>query len=148
MLGPAYKRPVSVLVVVHTAAEVLLMERSHPRGFWQSITGSLLQNEQPNEAAVRELYEETGFTAGDALIDLQLVQRFPIAAEWSDRFPPGTRENVEHAFSLALPEPVAPTLNATEHLCFQWLAAADATQRVSSWTNRVAIAKVFPNLNV
>lgn len=148
MPGPAFKRPVSVLVVVHTADEVLLMERTHPVGFWQSVTGSLLQEEHPLDAARRELHEETGFSAGDMLVDLQLVQRFQIAAEWSHRFPPGTRENVEHAFSLALSEPAAPRLNPDEHLCFEWLPAGDAIDRASSWTNRAAIAKVFPALDV
>jgi dATP pyrophosphohydrolase len=36
-----YKRPVSVLVVIHTPAlDVLLIERADKPGFWQSVTGS------------------------------------------------------------------------------------------------------------
>ncbi|MDE2090244.1 MAG: NUDIX domain-containing protein, partial [Gammaproteobacteria bacterium] len=47
-----YKRPVSVLVVVHTrAGEVLLLERRVPPGYWQSVTGSLRWNEAPAAAA-------------------------------------------------------------------------------------------------
>src|SRR5512145_1520230 len=44
--GPAdemsgFKQPVSVLVVIYTAAlDVLLLERSAHPGFWQSVTGS------------------------------------------------------------------------------------------------------------
>ncbi|HEX5768607.1 MAG TPA: dihydroneopterin triphosphate diphosphatase, partial [Burkholderiales bacterium] len=35
------KLPYSVLVVVHTEMEVLLLERAARPGFWQSVTGSL-----------------------------------------------------------------------------------------------------------
>jgi dATP pyrophosphohydrolase len=57
-----YKLPVSVLVLVHTAAlEVLLLERAARPGFWQSVTGSLDRLDEPLEtAAARELKEETG----------------------------------------------------------------------------------------
>ena len=43
-----FRRPESVLVVVHTPAlEVLLLERVEPRGFWQSVTGTLRWAETP-----------------------------------------------------------------------------------------------------
>ena len=38
---PAFKRPESVLVVVHAAAgRVLMLERTSPPRFWQSVTGA------------------------------------------------------------------------------------------------------------
>ncbi len=61
MPAPAWKRPESVLVVVHTADQVLLLERVRPAGFWQSVTGSLEAGETASQAAIRELGEETGF---------------------------------------------------------------------------------------
>jgi dATP pyrophosphohydrolase len=149
MPGPAYKRPVSVLVVVYAPeGQVLLLERVRPKGFWQSVTGSLEEHERPAAAARREVLEETGIEVSDALIDLELEQRFPILDEWRARFPPGTHENVEHAFSCALPGNVQPKLNPLEHCRFSWLSAAQAYEKVSSWSNRNAIAKVFPDLNV
>ena len=37
-----FKRPESILVVIYTRhGDVLLMERTRPAGFWQSVTGSL-----------------------------------------------------------------------------------------------------------
>ena len=56
-----HKRPESVVVVVYTkAGETLLLERLQPV-FWQSVTGSLeWPDEPPEDAAHREVYEETG----------------------------------------------------------------------------------------
>ena len=139
---PAFKRPVSVLVVVHCAGRVLLLERRSPRGFWQSVTGSLEDNESPEAAAIRELDEETSLSA-DGLADLRLVQRFPILPEWSRRFEPGVSENVEHAFALELADPVEPLLRREEHLAFLWLPVPDALALASSWTNRNAIRTIY-----
>lgn len=147
MAAPAHKRPVSVLVVLHTVeGQVLLLERVKPKGFWQSVTGSLKEHEIPPAAAHREVLEETGIEVADALVDLKLEQRFPIMEEWRARFPPGTSENLEHAFSCALPGRVEPRLNPLEHRRFAWLTAAQAFERASSWSNRNAIAMVFPDL--
>jgi len=142
MARPAFKRPESVLVVVHTARQVLLLERCSPAGFWQSVTGSLREGESADDCARRELAEETGFPA-DGLVDLGLTQRFPILPEWRPRYAPGVKENVEHAFAVHLDTPHRPRLNPAEHLSFRWLAARQAAGAVSSWTNRVAIERLF-----
>ena len=56
-----FKKPVSSLVLIYTEDfKVLLMERADKKGFWQSVTGSLEENETPKDAAIREVFEETG----------------------------------------------------------------------------------------
>jgi 8-oxo-dGTP pyrophosphatase MutT (NUDIX family) len=56
-----FKKPVSVLVVIHTPAlDILLLERAQHPGFWQSVTGSQEENESLLETACREVQEETG----------------------------------------------------------------------------------------
>ena len=61
-MAAAYKTPVSVLVVIHTAElEVLLLERADRPGFWQSVTGSQDAGETLAQTARREVFEETGF---------------------------------------------------------------------------------------
>ena len=132
-----YKRPESVLVLVYTrAGEVLLLERAQPRGFWQSVTGSLRWGESPRAAAVRELAEETGLQAGGRLVDLHQGERFPIIPPWRARYAPAVRFNREHWFVLELPNRRLIRLNPQEHCRYRWLPAARAARRATSWTNR------------
>jgi dATP pyrophosphohydrolase len=141
MAAASFRRPESVLIVVHTAAgEVLLLERASPRGWWQSVTGSLEAGETPWQAAVRELAEETGLAA-EGLVDLGLMQRFAILPPWQDRFAPGVRENLEHAFALALAERAGIRLNPAEHLRYSWLPRAAALALATSHTDRAAIER-------
>ena len=52
MIKKKYKIPVSSLIIVHTKdMEVLLLHRLDKDGYWQSVTGSLEENESPIEAA-------------------------------------------------------------------------------------------------
>ena len=137
MAEQRFKRPESVLVLVCTrAGEVLLMERTRPRGFWQSVTGSLKWGEKAMAAAARELREETGLTAGARLRDLRRGVRFPIVPPWRERYAPGVRVNREHWFVLELPARRTIRLNSREHRQYRWLSAVEAARRASSWTNR------------
>lgn len=136
-----FKRPESVLAVIHTPAyEILLLERISPPGFWQSVTGSLEAGETPRQAALREIEEETGIhVAESSLHDWHRTHRFEIRPEWRARYAPDVTHNIEHLFSLCLPERRAVTLAPTEHVRYEWLDRASAAARVFSWTNRDAI---------
>jgi len=138
------KRPQSVLVVVYTPrGEVLLLRRTYPKGFWQSVTGSLQWGESAMQAARRELYEETGIMAGERLIDLARQIRFPIKPAWRARYAPGDHVNTEHWFALPLPFRRLPGLQPKEHSEYQWMPYRQAMRLVSSWTNRKAIRQLF-----
>lgn len=52
-----YKRPESVLIVIyaHNSGRVLMLQRQDDPDFWQSVTGSLEEGEQPAAAAAREI---------------------------------------------------------------------------------------------
>jgi dATP pyrophosphohydrolase len=138
----SYKLPVSVLVVVHTAAlEVLLMERAARPGFWQSVTGSLDRLDEPLEAAAaRELREETGMElAQGRLAPWNVTNTYEIYATWRHRFAPGVTHNTEHVFGFTLPERAPVTLSPDEHTAFEWLPWREAAEKCFSWSNRDAI---------
>ena len=137
----SYKKPVSVLVVIHTPTlDVLLLERARHPGFWQSVTGSQEGDEALLETARREVVEETGIAAdAEQFVDWQLTNRYEIFAEWRHRYAPGVTENTEHVFSLCVPEPCPILLAADEHLAYRWLPWQEAAAACFSWTNRDAI---------
>ena len=138
----SYKIPVSVLVVVHTAArEVLLLERTQRPGFWQSVTGSLERADEPLEAAAtRELHEETGIgAAGGRLARWNVANTFEIFLHWRHRFAPGVTRNTEHVFGLELARRAPVEISPEEHIAFVWLPWREAAQKCFSWSNRDAI---------
>ena len=137
-----FKRPESVLVVVYTQQlDVLLICRQKPAGFWQSVTGSLEPGETPSQAAGRELAEETGILA--AVNDHGTSRTFPILDAWRRRYAPGVIENLEHEFSVQLPDRCEVVLDASEHGDYCWLPIVDAIAKVSSRTNRAALQAIL-----
>jgi dihydroneopterin triphosphate diphosphatase len=137
-----HKLPVSVLVVVHTAAlDVLLLERAARPGYWQSVTGSLDAPDEPLErTAAREVREETGIdVARGKLVRWKMANTFEIYPQWRHRFGPGVTHNTEHVFSLELPARAPVTLCADEHAALAWLPWREAAEKCFSWSNRDAI---------
>jgi len=128
-----------VLIVIHTdGGEFLLLERRRPPGFWQSVTGSLEWGELADDAARREVIEETGITQG-VLINLQWTQVYEILPAFGKVHAPGITRNLEHAFSLGLAQRVPVILSDSEHVQYRWASAAEAVNTVSSSTNRTII---------
>jgi len=143
-VNAAYKRPVSVLVVVHTPAlDVLLLERADRPGFWQSVTGSQDEDETLAETARREIAEETGLDAqAYELADWNITNQYEIYAHWRRRYAPGVTHNTEHVFGLRVPRQVAIRLAPREHLRYEWLPWRAAADKVFSWSNAEAIRQL------
>ncbi|MCG8428080.1 MAG: dihydroneopterin triphosphate diphosphatase [Chromatiales bacterium] len=140
----SYKRPESILVVVYTAGgEALMLNRTKPTGFWQSVTGSMRWGETARHAAERELYEETGLRGQGRLIDCRLTVEFPILPEWRPRYAPTARYNREHHFLLRLPFRRLIKLSPTEHTEYRWVPILEAAKMATSWTNRDALLKLI-----
>ncbi len=94
------KYPVSALVVLYSGdGGILLIERTHPKGFWQSVTGSLEPGETVAQTARREVWEETGILLEDGqLQDRHDSTVYEIYHHWRHRYPKGVFENREHVF--------------------------------------------------
>ncbi|WP_094300804.1 dihydroneopterin triphosphate diphosphatase [Imhoffiella purpurea] len=134
------KRPQSVLVVICTRrGDFLLLRRTRPAGFWQSVTGSLSPGETPRSAAAREVREETGILAGGGLVDMRRSTLFPIIPAWRRRYGPNICFNREYRFALVLDSQRFVRLNPREHQEYLWLPAREAAELTGSWTNRDAI---------
>lgn len=119
------------------------MERADKAGYWQSVTGSLEQDETPKQAAIREVLEETGIdaTACD-LQDWQVSNVYEIYPHWRHRYAPGVTENIEHLFGLTLPTALPVRLAPDEHVRYEWVDWREAAKRVFSWTNVDAIKRL------
>jgi dATP pyrophosphohydrolase len=138
----AYRRPESVLIVIYTnGGEFLLLERRRPAGFWQSVTGSLEWGEFADDAARREVVEETGITQG-VLVNLQWTQVYEVLPAFGKVYAPGITRNLEHAFSLRLAQRVPVTLSDSEHVRYRWTSGLDAVATASSSTNRAVIEQL------
>lgn len=146
MSVPAYKIPVSVLVVIYTPQlDVLLLERADRPGFWQSVTGS---KDAPDEAlsltAQREVWEETGIdTRQFSLADWELENVYEIYPVWRHRYAPGVTRNTEHVFGLCVDKSTSVTLAAREHLQYAWLPVREAADRCFSASNAEAILQLL-----
>lgn len=136
----AMRRPESVLVVIYTPTEILLLKRNADFEFWQSVTGSLEAGEMPADAAVRELQEETGISDIE-LIDCRYSAEFEISPQWRKRYPPGVTVNREHVFLCPLPARVDIALCPEEHTEYMWLDYQSALAKADSYTNRAAIER-------
>jgi dATP pyrophosphohydrolase len=143
-------------------AEFLLIERADKAGYWQSVTGSLdFLEEQPYEAALRELFEETGVQAvwggadvplhkqaAEALQAPMVLRAWPkqveyeIFEQWRHRYPKGVTRNTEHWFYVCLPKGYSPMLAPSEHVSFGWFSAQKAQSLCFSPNNAQAIGEL------
>ncbi|KFC12943.1 MULTISPECIES: dihydroneopterin triphosphate diphosphatase [Trabulsiella] len=144
----AYKRPVSVLVVIYAqdTKRVLMLQRRDDPDFWQSVTGSLEEGETALQAAAREVKEEVAIDVTSeplALIDCQRTVEFEIFSHLRHRYAPGIERNTESWFCLALPH--ERSIVFSEHLAYRWVDAADAAAMTKSWSNRQAIEEFVIN---
>ena len=138
-----FKIPESVLVVIYTPEQDVLLIRRADWGTWQSVTGS---KDHPEESwldtAIREVQEETGIDARHPschLQDWQLENVYDIYPQYWPRYAPGVRRNTEHVFGLQVPDNSPIVLSPAEHTEYRWLPWLQAADEVFSPSNAEAI---------
>lgn len=117
------------VVPLREDGKVLVMRRTMPRGgFWQTVTGRIERGESPDEAAQRELFEETG--ARTPVVPLDYDHDFPLD--------PGiTRRNLvtvkwahETAYFTVVPASFDCRRAQREHDAHEWLSPRAAFERL------------------
>ncbi|MCP1659477.1 dihydroneopterin triphosphate diphosphatase [Neisseria perflava] len=138
------KYPVSALVVLHDSdGHILLIERTAPPDFWQSVTGSKEPGESVADTARREVWEETGIAlANGQLTDWHDSTVYEIYHHWRHRYPPGVFENREHIFSAEIRRDTQIVLSPSEHVRYGWFGWREAAEKVFSPSNKRAIIEL------
>ena len=136
------------MVIYKSNGEVLLIERADKANFWQSVTGSVdAIDEDLKVAAAREVFEETGIDVAalpmGSLQDMHHQIEYEIYPQWRHRYAPGVTRNVEHWFSLLVPDATQVQLAPREHVAYEWLPFADAASKCFSPSNGAAILQLF-----
>jgi NTP pyrophosphohydrolases including oxidative damage repair enzymes len=139
-----FKQPRSIQVVIFADSEegrrYLLLKRVLSfGGFWQSVTGSLEEEETHKQAATREVCEETGVSASeDDLIELGIVNTFEIAPQWRSRYGPDVTHNEEVCFALRITKRDIK-LDPLEHESWWWVPYEQAMEMLYWESNRRAL---------
>ena len=136
------------MVIYKSNGEVLLIERADKAKFWQSVTGSVdAIDEDLKVAAAREVFEETGIDVAtlpmEYVLDMAHLIEYEIFPQWRHRYAPGVTRNVEHWFSLLVPDATQVQLAPREHVAYEWLPFADAASKCFSPSNGAAILRLF-----
>lgn len=140
------RQPVQVLVypVRRTGGtwEYLLLRRISERGgFWQGVTGGVEKGEDLDEAARRELVEETGLVPL-ALEDIGYSYSYSVVGnEWPEHFyGVGVEKITEHAFVAFVEGQQEPVIDPEEHDEWKWLRFRKALE-ILKWPENVVALK-------
>lgn len=110
-----------IFVLRNDADEVLLVNKtSYPTGTFRLPTGGLNTGETPQEAAIREIYEETGYRVAEP----RLLGVVDYTMHWTDQ--PGDAAFVSYVFTAAVDRAQIPSaVHAGEVDDFRWVPAQD-----------------------
>jgi len=122
------------------AWEYLLLRRTSEReGFWQGVTGAVEPGESFDEAARRELFEETGFVP-EELVQIDYSYMFPVADRWRNQYGPDATEITEHVFLAILDSGAEPKIDPREHDRWEWCSFEEALGKLS-WPGNIEALK-------
>lgn len=130
-VAPGLKKAAVLCVLRHGDAFLLLQRLKSPhQGLYTPVGGKLDPYESPQQAALREIWEETGLQPRELAWRGMLIETSPIDYNWIsfvfeghiDRVPPppcpeGTLAWVERAQLTTVPTPL------TDHFVYEYLLA-------------------------
>jgi 8-oxo-dGTP pyrophosphatase MutT (NUDIX family) len=109
--------------------QVLLTHRCPELGgYWHTVAGGIEDMETDDEAALRELSEETGFDGTGKLDPRRHFYSYSLSEEppaRKDIYPPGSEQISVTCFRLDAPRGWEPSLNC-EHDDFRWCGLEEA----------------------
>jgi putative (di)nucleoside polyphosphate hydrolase len=116
----AHFRAGVIVVVRRPDGRVLAFERAAPRGQWQLPQGGIRADETPEQAAWRELHEETGLD--DAHVRHVSVHPDWTVQEWPPHVRTGRRLGQVHRWFLfdVLSDDVQPVPDGDEFVAWRW----------------------------
>jgi lipoyl(octanoyl) transferase len=119
------------------AVRFLMLRRTVARGgFWQGVTGAPIQDESDEEAALREVREETGWDVSETLQSLEHTYSYALDNAFRDRwdrvYAPGVRAVHVVSFAARAPSGLDPVLDPAEHDRFGWFGY-DEAQTLLDW---------------
>jgi 8-oxo-dGTP pyrophosphatase MutT (NUDIX family) len=150
--GQVFGRTIEEKVVKHSSVQVvifddsfltpefLVLRRTEERGnFWQPVTGKIKskKNETPEQAALREAFEETGLEG--ELFDLGYTHSFYIDPQFLKKVYPDPQINLEYSFALRTSKKNV-RISPKEHIDYEWLNYEEAYKRLIWNGNQRAFA--------
>lgn len=122
--------------------EYLMLHRVLKRHqFWQGVTGGVESGETIEQTAVRELKEETRFTA-ESIESINYSYSFPADEFFKAIYETPPDEIVQHVFVAKVPAGSEPTLDRVEHDQYQWCSFDNALAILHWWDDKESIKRV------
>ncbi|WP_161627599.1 NUDIX hydrolase [Pseudomonas viridiflava] len=143
------RRPFSAHIFLSRAIagerQYLIFQRS-PRtdldlpAFFQGISGALEGQESFEEAAVREVFEETGIQINSPIYS-GFSHRYPIKDKWRKHYGAAPKEVEERVFTVDISDSSDPVLSS-EHTSWRWLPLTDALPLLTYGENAECLLRV------